>query len=118
MNSRFIMIKSLKNSEHYQWGDHCDSWHLLNTVGLSVIQEKMPVGTSESRHFHNRSQQLFYVLSGLASFEIEGQVFTVKPGESIHVLKGMKHCIANRGMEDLAFLVISEPKAHGDRVDV
>lgn len=26
-----------------------------------------------------------------------------------------KHCIANKGNEDLEFLVISEPKSHGDR---
>ncbi|MET1057900.1 MAG: cupin domain-containing protein [Pedobacter sp.] len=111
------MIKSIKNSEHYQWGDHCDGWHLLKTDGLSVIQEMMPAGTTETHHFHNLSQQLFYVLSGTARFEIEGEVFILNPAESIHVAKGRRHCIANHGVADLAFLVISEPKAHGDRVE-
>jgi mannose-6-phosphate isomerase-like protein (cupin superfamily) len=34
------------------------------------------------------------------------------------VEKGKKHCITNPGIEDLGFMVISEPKAHGDRVEV
>jgi hypothetical protein len=35
------MIKSTENSEHYQWGNLCDGWHLLKSDTLSVIQEKM-----------------------------------------------------------------------------
>lgn len=111
------MIKSIDNAEHYVWAGNCDGWHLLKTESLSVIREKMPPGTTEKRHFHHSAQQLFYVLSGTASFELEGEVFLINPGESIHVERGKKHCIANRGAVDLEFLVISEPKSHGDRVD-
>ena len=39
------MVKSIKNAEHYQWGNACDGWHLLKSETLSVIQEKMPAGT-------------------------------------------------------------------------
>ena len=112
------MIKSIKNAEHYLWGENCDGWHLLKSESLSVIQERMPFGTAERRHFHNSSQQLFYVLSGTASFEMEEEVLQINPGESIHVQKGKPHCIANSGTEDLEFIVISEPKAQGDRVEV
>lgn len=112
------MVKSIQNADHYQWGNNCDGWHLLKSDSLSVIQERMPGGTSETRHFHVRSQQLFYILSGAASFEIEGSIFQVNAGESIHVEKGKKHCIANNGSADLEFLVISEPKGNGDRVEM
>lgn len=111
------MIKSIENTEHYQWGSNCDGWHLLKADSLSVIQERMPAGSSETRHYHIRSQQLFYVLSGTASFDIEGEIFLLNPGESIHVQKGRNHCIANPGAVALEFLVISEPKSHGDRVE-
>lgn len=109
------MIKSIQNSEHYKWGNNCDGWHLLKTDGLSVIQEKMPAQTSEQLHFHTHSQQLFYVLSGTATFEIEGTAVTVQAGESLHVEKGSKHLIKNQSEEVLEFLVVSEPKSHGDR---
>jgi mannose-6-phosphate isomerase-like protein (cupin superfamily) len=112
------MIKSIENAEHYKWGDNCYGWHLLKTDSLSVIQEKMPSGASEKRHFHKQSQQLFYILSGAATFEMEGDTFTINSGETIHVPKGTKHFIANHGPIELEFLVISEPKSHGDRTEV
>lgn len=112
------MITSTQNAEHYTWGNNCDGWHLLRSDSLSVIQERMPSGTAEQRHYHNKAQQLFYILSGTATFEVEGDLKIVQVGQSIHISPGSKHCIANKGIEDLYFLVISEPKAHGDRVNI
>jgi mannose-6-phosphate isomerase-like protein (cupin superfamily) len=110
------MIRSINNAEHYNWGGQCDGWHLLKSDTLSVIQERMPPGTAEQLHFHQHAQQLFYILSGVASFELDGVIKIVGSGQSIHVAKNSKHRIANNGEEDLRFLVISEPKSHGDRV--
>ena len=110
------MMKSIQNSEHYKWGGNCDGWHLLKTDSLSVIQEKMPPGTSEQSHHHVKAQQVFYILSGTATFQIESSFTLVKAGESFHIEKGKQHRIANEGANDLHFLVISEPKSHGDRI--
>ncbi|HEY5327877.1 MAG TPA: cupin domain-containing protein, partial [Mucilaginibacter sp.] len=77
------MITSTDNAEHYTWGAQCDGWRLLRLDTLSVIQERMPPGASEQLHFHERAQQVFYILSGTATFEVEGGIKTVKPGQSI-----------------------------------
>jgi hypothetical protein len=53
---------SVANGEHYTWGGICDGWHLLRAEGLSVIEERMPAGTFEQRHFHQQARQFFYVL--------------------------------------------------------
>jgi len=110
------MITSTKNAEHYKWGNDCDGWHLLKSDSLSVIQERMPPQTGEQLHYHERAQQVFYILSGTATFEVEGELKTVNPGESIHIKPATKHRIFNNGNEDLHFLVVSEPKSHGDRI--
>lgn len=112
------MITSTKNAGHYKWGNDCDGWHLLKSDSLSVIQERMPPQTGEQLHYHDRSQQVFYILSGAATFEVEGELKTVNAGESIHIKPTIKHRIFNNGNEDLHFLVISEPKSHGDRVNL
>ncbi len=112
------MITSTKNAEHYTWGNQCDGWHLLKSGSLSVIQERMPSGTAEQMHYHQFSQQVFYVLSGEATFIIEGAEHIVSDGQSIHIEKGVNHHIMNRSDDDLHFLVISEPKAHGDRINL
>ncbi|MDX5421229.1 MAG: cupin domain-containing protein, partial [Hymenobacteraceae bacterium] len=109
------MIRTTQNTEHYVRGNNCDGWHLVKTDSLSVIQERMPPGASEQPHVHLQAQQLFYVLAGLATFEVEGQIFAVKANESIHIPRGATHYIANKSDQDLDFLVISEPKAQGDR---
>ena len=42
---------------HYVWGENCDGWHLVRTPELAIIQERMPPGTSEARHFHHQARQ-------------------------------------------------------------
>lgn len=112
------MTTSTQNAEHYTWGENCDGWHLLKSPTLSIIQERMPPGTGEQQHFHHHAQQVFYILSGTATFDIVGEMETVTANQSIHIPPETRHRILNNGGEDLHFLVISEPKAHGDRVNL
>lgn len=107
---------SKKNSEHYAWGDACDGWHLLKSPGLSVIQERMPPGGAETRHFHERARQFFYILSGEAVMENDGGEIVLGPGQGLAVPPGVAHRLRNCGRGDLSFLVISAPPSHGDRI--
>ena len=111
-------VISIHNAAHYTWGNSCDGWHLLKTGPLSVIQERMPSGRYEQLHFHHRAQQLFYILSGIATFEIAEKIIIVKANESIAIPAGAEHSIANKTGEDLNFLVISQPDSHGDRTNI
>ncbi|WP_415329071.1 cupin domain-containing protein [Chryseobacterium sp. MMS23-Vi53] len=112
------MIKSKNNSEHYIWGNGCDSWILKDSQNLSIKQEVMPSGTAEKLHFHNSAEQFFYVLKGEAVFYIDDEKFSLKPGESISVLPKSKHYISNESENDLEFLVISNPSTNNDRIEV
>jgi mannose-6-phosphate isomerase-like protein (cupin superfamily) len=112
------MIISKETAEHYTWGQNCDGWHLLKSDSLSIIQEKMPGGTEEALHFHAKAQQFFYILSGQATFEIGNDLIEVTANEGLHIAPNQKHKIKNTSISDLHFLVISEPKAHGDRTNI
>ena len=107
---------SVETAEHYVWGQGCDGWHLVKGEALSVIRERMPPGTSEARHLHVRARQFFLVLAGTACFERDGDVLTLRPGEGVEVWPGVPHTMMNRTEGALEFLVVSAPKAHGDRV--
>ena len=113
-----MAIKSTEHAEHYIWGDHCDGWHLLKSDSLSIIQEKMPAKTSEGLHYHSNAQQFFFILNGTATFEIEEETFEVSENKGFHILPNQKHRIFNHTDLPLEFLVISEPKSHGDRVNL
>ena len=78
----------------------------------------MPPGTAEVRHFHHVAQQFFYVLRGVATFELAGETLQLGPGEGIQVAPGQAHQLRNESGEALDFIVVSTPHAHGDRVVV
>jgi len=107
-----------ENAEHYTWGQACDGWHLLKTDSLNVIKERMPPGTSEQMHYHVHAQQVFYVLSGTATFEVDGKTIEVNAQESLHIPKGAKHRIMNNADEALVFILVSEPRAQNDRINL
>ncbi len=107
-----------ESAEHYGWGDQCDGWHLLKSDGLSIIEERMPPGTAEVCHYHERAEQFFYVIDGEASMELAEGRMVLAAGQGIRVKAGMPHRISNRSDTDLRFIVVSSPMSHGDRVVV
>jgi len=111
------MERSKDNSEHYKWGNNCSGWHLVKSQNLSIIQELMPPNTSEQKHYHNFSEQFFYILKGEATFEIGKEIIIIKEGNSIHINSQKKHKIINETNLNLEFLVISQPTTEGDRID-
>jgi mannose-6-phosphate isomerase-like protein (cupin superfamily) len=110
-------VISIANAEHYTWGNNCDGWHLVKTPELSIIEERMPPGTSEVRHHHVRARQFFFVLEGELTMEVEHHDFTVKAGEGIEVSPGQAHQAINRSPAEVRFVVTSQPPSHGDRFE-
>jgi mannose-6-phosphate isomerase-like protein (cupin superfamily) len=104
-----------KTAEHYAWGDGCDAWRLVAHEGLGVVLERIPPGAGESRHLHRRARQVFFVVSGVASFELDGRTFTLHPREGVDVPPGAPHRIWNEAADDLVFLLVAAPTSRGDR---
>jgi len=100
---------------HYQWGDGCDCWVLLDTDSLSVKQERMPAQTAEALHYHEKAQQFFFILKGIATFVVENESYTVYTGQGFHIESGKKHRIINNTAEDIEFILSSQPSTNNDR---
>jgi mannose-6-phosphate isomerase-like protein (cupin superfamily) len=111
-----MTLISIDTAHHYTWGQDADGWHLVQTAELSVIQERMPPGTAEVRHSHRHARQFFFILAGQATFELGGQLVLLQARQGIEVAPGIAHQIRNNSQQDLEFLVVSQPPAHGDRV--
>lgn len=112
------MITSRKNADHYIWGEVCEGWRLLDQPDLSVIQERIPPGAGEVRHYHARARQLFFLLEGELTIEIGGNLFQLEPQDSLEVAPGNSHGVRNDGKTDAIFLVISAPTTRGDRTNL
>lgn len=113
-----MKIVDRSNTEHYLWGTNCDGWHLLKRDDLSIITERVPPGENEQHHFHVHSRQFFYILTGEAVMEVDGEIQILQAQQGIEIPPGVVHQFRNESNLDVTFLVISMPKSHGDRVSV
>ncbi len=113
-----MSLKNSGNAEHYTWGPACEGWRLLNAPDLAVIEERVPPGLGEVRHFHARSRQLFYVLRGRVEIELNGETHLLADGDSLEIPPTFPHCLRNPFGEDAIFLVVSAPSTTDDRVNL
>ncbi len=107
---------SIETTEHYTWGEVCGGWHLVRSEGLSVIEERMPPGTTEQRHAHSKARQFFYVLEGELTMEVEGRLHGLGARQGLEIAPGEKHQARNESSQDVRFLVVSSPPGQNDRV--
>jgi len=106
---------SYENAEHYRWGDNCDGYFLLKRPEAQVIEERMPPGTSEQAHWHERSRQLFYVLDGELTMRFENREVRIPCNSALEIKPGTVHQARNDSPTDVRFLVVSVPPSHEDR---
>ncbi len=100
----------------YQWGGVCEAWVLADTPELSIKQEFMPPHTREALHFHQYAQQFFFITSGKALFEIEGETIEIGEQEGLLIAPGKKHRVRNETENRLEFLITSQPSTQNDRI--
>ena len=84
---------------------------------MSVIQERLPAGTSEKMHYHKLSRQFFFVLEGTATMDVNGERVVVEKNRGLEISPGVLHQLRNESMDEVSFLVFSVPKSHGDRYE-
>jgi mannose-6-phosphate isomerase-like protein (cupin superfamily) len=114
-----VSLISKDTAEHFLWRDICDGWSLVQQPDrLTVLHERMPPGTSEARHVHRHTLQFFFILSGIATFELDGQLFDLRPHEGVAVAPLLPHQMRNQSNAPLEFLVISQPNSRDDRVHI
>lgn len=109
---------SRENAKHYTWKEVCDGWHFAAHDDFSVIVEKMPPHTAEDMHYHCKARQFFYILSGRAVMYFHDRKEVLDMNEGIEIPPGEAHQMRNDSDQQTEFLVISVPKAYGDKIIV
>jgi mannose-6-phosphate isomerase-like protein (cupin superfamily) len=77
----------------------------------------MPPGTSEFSHYHARSRQFFFVLSGTLTIQIDGQTHVLTREHGLEIPPKISHRVVNDSSAEATFLVISVPPSHGNRIE-
>ncbi|HEY6240903.1 MAG TPA: cupin domain-containing protein [Burkholderiales bacterium] len=60
-------------------------------------------------HTHKVQEQIYHVLEGEGSMEIEGKKTIVRRHDVIFIPPGIPHAICNNGLTDLTFIVVTTP---------
>ena len=65
----------------------------LRTQRQSLAEASLPPGGSTQRHYHGRSEEIYLLLEGDATMELDGEEQVVGPGDAVLIPHGSPHRI-------------------------
>ncbi|HZL88160.1 MAG TPA: cupin domain-containing protein [Pirellulaceae bacterium] len=80
----------------------------------SLAEARLPPGAATRPHYHARTEEIYYVLSGTGRMKIGDQERLVGPGDAVAIPPGSVHTIVNAGSETLKFLCCCAPAYEHD----
>jgi mannose-6-phosphate isomerase-like protein (cupin superfamily) len=85
----------------------------VTAFGANVIV--MPPGYDGFLHYHDTQDELYFVHSGTARFEIDGESRELGPGGLVHVESTTPRKFSNAGADDLVVLVVGGKDGYVER---
>ena len=76
----------------------------VDAFGVNAIV--MPPRYEGVHHYHDEQDELYFVHSGTARVEVEGEERLLGPGGMVHVSSTTPRRVSNGGTEDLVMLVV------------
>lgn len=76
----------------------------IEAFGVNVIV--MPPGFEGFEHYHDEQDELYFVHSGTARVEVEGEVRELGPGGLFHARSTTPRKVSSAGDDDLILLVV------------
>jgi mannose-6-phosphate isomerase-like protein (cupin superfamily) len=94
----------------------------LGVTAFGVNAVVYPPGQEGFLHYHDEQDELYFVHSGRASFEVDGDTFDLGPGGVVYVESTTPRKVNNWTDEDLVMLVVGGKEGYvgrdGQLVDV
>ena len=87
----------------------------LGVVAFGVNAIVMPPRYEGVHHYHDEQDELYFVHSGTARVEVEGEERVLGPGGLVHVASTTPRRISNAGDEDLVLLVVGGKGGYVER---
>lgn len=118
----FMEIKPLHEATPFITKDGSEIRELLahrNSAirNQSLAEARLPAGASTQEHYHARSEEIYFILSGEGRMRIEGELADVKAGDAVAIPPGRKHKLWNTGTQPLALLCCCAPAyEHSDTI--
>jgi quercetin dioxygenase-like cupin family protein len=85
----------------------------ITAFGVNVIV--YPAGAEGVHHYHDIQDELYFVHSGTARFEVDGEVRELGPGGLVHVEASTPRLVSNPGDDDLVLLIVGGKGGYVER---
>jgi mannose-6-phosphate isomerase-like protein (cupin superfamily) len=80
----------------------------------SLAEATVAPGASTQEHYHPKSEEIYYILSGTARMKIDDEWREVGPLDAVAIPPGARHKIWNTGTGPLVFLCCCAPGYEND----
>lgn len=113
-----MIVQNLSSQKPFVTKDGSSIRSILDLTNAPVSQQSLaeavlPAGGATERHYHRLSEEIYFILEGEGSMEIDGERRDVGPGDGILIPPGAWHQITARAA--LRFLCCcAPPYSHED----
>jgi mannose-6-phosphate isomerase-like protein (cupin superfamily) len=105
-------VASLASAEPFTTRDGSTIRELHHTEEQSLAEARLEPGQATERHYHARTEEIYFLLEGEGDLEIDGERRSVGPGDAILIPPGARHQI--RADSPLRFLCCCAPPYSDD----
>jgi len=86
--------------------EHLLSQEELNDKGRLFAKITLEPGSSIGFHVHENEMESFYIISGEAEYDDNGETVVLKPGDTTHTPAGAGHAVKNTGDTTLDMIAL------------
>ena len=108
-------ITSLNRVESFTTKDGSEIRELHHTEAQSLAEASLEPDQATQRHYHRRSEEIYFVLKGSGDMEVDGEHKRIAVGDAVLIPPGAWHTLHNNGTSELRILCCcAPPYAHDD----
>jgi mannose-6-phosphate isomerase-like protein (cupin superfamily) len=108
-----MQVESLASAEPFTTKDGSTIRELQHTAEQSLAEATLEPGQATDRHYHARTEEIYFLLEGDGEIEMDGDRRHVAPGDAVLIPAGARHQI--RAETPLRFLCCcAPPYSHED----
>jgi mannose-6-phosphate isomerase-like protein (cupin superfamily) len=108
-----VDVTSISGAEPFTTKDGSTIRELHHTQAQSLAEARLQPGQATERHYHERTEEIYFVLEGAGEMELDGERRLVAPGDAVLIPPGARHQIT--ALDELRFLCsCAPPYSHDD----
>lgn len=106
-----------ENDREYRFGNSGPKY-LMKGPRMNFAIVQFQPGEDFQAHYHNEMEENFFILEGEVDIIVDGVVYTLVPGQLIHIEPEEIHYVINKGNVPVKMISTLAPFRASDKIDV